>query len=79
MGTYRGAGRGSELVVTIDSGSDGLIVAFGDGEAASLRYLNGLTFGRGNTRFTFVMESGVVDRLQVDQMSGLYVLKPDPR
>jgi CubicO group peptidase (beta-lactamase class C family) len=79
MGTYRGAGRGSELVVTIDSDSDGLRVAFGDGEPASLRYLNGLTFGRGNTRFTFVMESGVVDRLQVDQMSGLYVLKPDPR
>lgn len=78
MGKYRGAGRGSELIVTIDSDSDGLTVAFGDGEPASLRFLGGLTFGRDNARFTFVMESGAVDRLQVDQVSGLYVLKPDP-
>ena len=78
-GTYRGAGRGSELVVTIDSDSNGLTAAFGEGEPTPLQYVDGLTFGRGNTRLTFVMEPGVVRRLQVDQMSGLYVLTPDAR
>lgn len=78
-GTYRGPGRGRELVVAIDSDSRGLTAALGEAEPVSLSFVDGLTFTRGNTTYTFVMESGVVDRLQVDQISGLYVLRPDPR
>jgi hypothetical protein len=39
--------------------------------------VEGLTFARGNSRYTFVLEDGAVTRLVVDQIGGLYVLLPD--
>ena len=78
-GTYRGPGRGREFVLSISSDSSGLTVAIGEGEPSSLRFIDGLTFGRGTTHYTFVVESGVVERLRVDRISGLYVLKQDAR
>jgi len=77
-GTYRGPGRGGEFVVTIDTEAGSLTAAMGEAEPTALSFVDGLTFRSGNTTFTFVMESEVVDRLQVDQISGLYVLRPDP-
>jgi CubicO group peptidase (beta-lactamase class C family) len=78
-GTYRGPGRGREFVLTIDSDSSGLTAAVDDGEPNSLLFVDGLTFERGNARYTFFVEAGVVDRLLVDQIGGLYVLRPDAR
>ena len=77
-GTYRGPGRGGEFVVTIDTEAGNLTAAMGEAEPTALSFVDGLTFRLGNTTFTFMMESEVVDRLQVDQISGLYVLRPDP-
>jgi len=78
-GTYRGPGRGRESVVTIGIDENGLTAAAGNSEPSPLTYLEGLTFGGNSTRFTFVMVEGEVDRLLVDQISGLLVLKRDDR
>lgn len=79
QGTYRGPGRGGEFAVTIGADSGGLTAALGDGEPAPLRFVDGLTFRQDNTHYTFVLQSGAVDRLKVDRISGLYVLQPEAR
>jgi hypothetical protein len=79
VGTYRGPGRGAEFVLTVAADSSGLTAAVGEAEPFPLRYVDGFTFAQGATRFTFVLDAGVVDRLLVDQIGGFYVLRPDQR
>ncbi len=75
-GTYSGPGRGRELVVTIDTDSSSLTAAVGQGEPSELRFDDGMTFVRDNTRYTFIVEAGAVAKLLVDRVSGVYVLTP---
>jgi len=74
VGTYVGPGRGTPLTVTIDRHESTLTASFGNGDASELHYIDGLRFGLGDTRFTFLRRGGTISILQVDQVSGLYVL-----
>jgi hypothetical protein len=64
-------------VITVGVDSDKLTAAIGGREPTPFQFVGGTTFERGNSRITFVMEAGVVDRVLVDQVSGLYVLIPE--
>ena len=74
-GTYTGPSRGIPMLLTVEADSTRVTVRRGGGERMVLEHLTGLTFVRGNTRYTFVRRDGKIDTLQVDQVSGLYVLK----
>jgi len=76
-GTYRGPGRGSDLALTVGTDDNGLTVAFGERQPSHVRFVDGLTFASGNTRYTFVMGEHAAPRLKVDQIGGLYVLTRD--
>ncbi|MFV1988099.1 MAG: serine hydrolase domain-containing protein [Gemmatimonadota bacterium] len=76
-GTFRGPARGRRMTVTVTVGDDGLTLRQGTapGEGRTLRWLGGTTFGRGDTRYRFVLDGDRVAALQVDQVTGLYVLE----
>jgi len=74
-GTYRGPSRGIPMILTVEADSTRITVRRGGGRQRVLEHLTGLTFVRGNTLYTFVRQNGRVETLQVDQVSGLYVLR----
>jgi CubicO group peptidase (beta-lactamase class C family) len=70
VGAYRGVGREGDLFRVAADSAGGLTIQVGSGPARRLTYYGGETFGRGDSRFTFVRERGRVTRLRVDQVYG---------
>ncbi|HEX9729267.1 MAG TPA: serine hydrolase domain-containing protein [Gemmatimonadales bacterium] len=78
VGTYSGPGRGRPITVTVSIDSTGALQAvLGRGNPQRLSFLEGTTFGAGTTRVRFVRVAGRVTALQMDQVSGVYVLPRD--
>jgi hypothetical protein len=75
-GTYRGASRGARMTLSVSVGDEGLLVRQGTagGGGQALNWLGGTTFGRGDSRYRFLMDGDRAVTLQVDQVGGLYVL-----
>lgn len=76
-GTYRGAGRGMEFVVTIAEADDGLTAQVLSGEVARLEYVGNATFERGPNRLVFERRDDGEMLLKFDAIGGLYVLRRD--
>ena len=75
-GEYAGPARGRPLTMTVAlDGDDLLFTPRGAGEGMRPVYLGDLTWGSGNTRFTFTRRAGRIVDLRMDQVSGHYVLK----
>ncbi len=73
-GTYQGPGRGGPLPVAVTADSGSLRIKIGNGSPQRLRYLEGLTFGAGVARYTFVREGERVTGLRADQVGGYLIL-----
>lgn len=73
-GTYRGPSRGRRLTVTISRTDEGLAAKLGGGDPRPMRWLGGHTFAIGDGRLTFLIEGDRASVLQLDQVTGLYVL-----
>jgi len=79
-GRYTGPARGRPLTMVVTRDADGLVLTpEGTSNAARPVHLEGLTWGMGQTRSSFVREGGVITALILDQGSGLYVLKREGR
>ena len=75
-GRYEGPARGQTMVATVGVEDGQLAIGTGTGPGDPLTWLGGDTFGQGNTRFRFVRDdSGAVDKLRMDVVSGHYVLR----
>jgi CubicO group peptidase (beta-lactamase class C family) len=70
-GTFRGPARGGEATVTIAKDSTGALTwKFRNAPPAPLLHFGNGRFGVGNTRITFVRESGRVTRVRADFGAG---------
>jgi hypothetical protein len=66
-GEYRGSGATKGMVLTVAADSTGaLTLRSGDGRPTRLTYFGGETFGRGESRYTFVREGGRVTGTRID-------------
>ena len=74
-GTYKGVGRGREMVVTVRADSGVLSLQLAPQPSSRLRYVGGDTFENDQGgRFTFVREGGRVTKLRADLIYGYSVL-----
>jgi CubicO group peptidase (beta-lactamase class C family) len=78
-GTYQGAGRGAQLIITFVADSGHLNARLpGNPAAARLTYLGNDMFARGRERFTFMRDSAKVVRVRVDRVYQNTVLTKRP-
>jgi CubicO group peptidase (beta-lactamase class C family) len=73
VGRYRGPARGRTLTTTV-SIEDGKLMFSDGGPAREIQPLEGDTFFRGSTRYTFEMEEGRATALRLDHVGGHYLL-----
>jgi len=72
-GTFKGRGRGQDLLVTIEKKDSVLTAKYDDDKPATLKYVKENTWSDGNTMYVF---SGPdLMELRIDQVYGYYVLK----
>ncbi len=74
VGAYTGPSRGRTMTARVAIDDEGGLTIRASGTAQPVEFLEGTTFFRGNTRYTFEMRDGAPVRLRVDQVYGLYVL-----
>lgn len=79
VGSYSGPARGRPLTLEVTRDGDALVFSpVGSTNEIHPVHLEGLTWGKGNTRLWFVRKGGAVVELRMDQGSGHYVLKREP-
>ena len=75
-GSYAGPGRGRAMDVTIGADAGKLTIKMGERDSVrTLSYYEGDTFGRNESRFTFVRTNGKVTGLRADLVYGYSILK----
>ncbi len=74
VGTYKGVGRGQQMVVTVSADSGRLSVTLPRQKAATPRYIGDDTWEEGDTRFTFRKKGSAAPELRVDAAYGHSVL-----
>lgn len=75
VGAFTGPSRGRTMTARTAVDDDGGLTVQAGGSAQPVKYLEGTTFFRGTTRYTFEMEDGLPARLRIDNVSGHYVLE----
>ena len=73
-GTYKGVGRGQQMVVTVSADSGRLSVTMPRQKPATPRYIGDDTWEEGDTRFTFRKKGSATPELRVDAAYGHSVL-----
>ena len=73
-GEYQGPARGGRTTATVTADSGSLRIKMGNAPPRRLRFIEGLTFGMGPGRYTFVRQAERVTGLRVDQVGGYYIL-----
>lgn len=73
-GVFKGRGRGSDLVVTIENLNNQLVAKYTKGKPDTLKYVKDNTWTDGNAFYIF---SGAdnLNELRIDQVGGYYILK----
>lgn len=72
-GTFKGRGRGRDLLVTIEKKDSVLTARYDEDKPATLKYVKENTWSDGNT--TYVFSGPDLMELRIDQVYGYYVLK----
>ncbi len=81
VGTYQGAGRGAQLIITFAADSGSLSARLpGNAAPARLRYVGSDTFARGRDRYVFLRDSAKVVRVRVDRVyqNTILIKRPNP-
>jgi CubicO group peptidase (beta-lactamase class C family) len=74
VGHYSGASRGRQMTARVAMNEEGQLTIRAGGTAQPVDFLEGTTFSRGTTRYTFDMVEGAPVRLRIDLVYGYYML-----
>lgn len=72
-GTFKGRGRGRDLLVTIEKKDSVLTARYDDDKPAMLKYVKDNSWSDGNA--TYIFSGPDLQELKIDQVYGFYVLK----
>jgi D-alanyl-D-alanine carboxypeptidase len=77
VGTYKGLGRGKDMVIDVTHTPQGIAFAFDGAAAAALPWVEGWTFRRDSSLLTFRRgtNSGPATELRLDRGGGHFILK----
>jgi len=73
-GTFKGRGRGRDLVVTIATSNQQLLATYAERKPDTLKYVKDNTWKNGNSTYIF-SGNDALNELRIDQVYGYYVLK----
>jgi CubicO group peptidase (beta-lactamase class C family) len=73
-GTFKGRGRGTDLLVTIEKKDSVLTASYDKGKPDTLKYVKDNTWSNGSVTYTFSGNDKLTE-LRIDQVYGYYVLK----
>jgi hypothetical protein len=73
-GTFKGRGRGRDLLITIEEKDSLLTASSGEGKPDTLKYVKDNTWSDGRATYIFSGKENLTE-LRIDQVYGYYILK----
>lgn len=77
LGTFKGRGRGQDLVIQVTKNDTTLLIQEGDGKPFGLYFVNGNTWTNGYASYFFNKKTDVIDELRIDGIYNFYILKKE--
>ena len=76
-GTYKGRGRGQDLVIQVTHNDSTILVQLGDDKPSAMKFRGDNAWANDHATFYFNGASGKLDELRVDEVYNFYILKKD--
>jgi CubicO group peptidase (beta-lactamase class C family) len=77
LGTFKGRGRGIDLVVKVTKNDTTILIQEGDAKPYGLYFINGDDWTNGYATYHFKKNADEVDELRIDEIYNFFILKRD--